>query len=63
MIFRNKYVTGFFVVHTNDDSNYLTNLIRQELDSRNANIEDIQFSTHIKDGTLFNDVLVLYTIK
>ena len=61
MFFRNKKVDGFFVIHTNDDSSYLTNLIEQELNSRNATMEDVQFSTHIKDGMLFNDVLVMYT--
>ena len=61
MFFRNKKVDGFFVIHTNDDSSYLTNLIEQELNSRNATMEDVQFSTHIKDGMLFNDVLVTYT--
>ena len=61
MFFRNKKVDGFFVIHTNDDSSYLTNLIEQELNNRNATMEDVQFSTHIKDGMLFNDVLVMYT--
>ena len=61
MFFRNKKVDGFFVIHTNDDSSYLTNLTEQELNSRNATMEDVQFSTHIKDGMLFNDVLVMYT--
>lgn len=61
MYFRNKKVDGFFVIHTNDDSSCLTSLIKQELSSRNATMEDVQFSTHIKDGTLFNDVLVMYT--
>lgn len=60
MYFRDKKVDGFFVIHTNDDSSYLTYLIRQELNNRNAIMEDVQFSTHIKDGMLFNDVLVMY---
>lgn len=63
MFFRNKKVDGFFVIHTNDDSSYLTYLIEQELNNRNATMEDVQFSTHIKDGKLFNDVLVMYTEK
>lgn len=61
MYFRDKKVDGFFVIHTNDDSYYLTSLIKQELSNRNATMEDVQFSTHIKDGMLFNDVLVMYT--
>ena len=60
MYFRDKKVDGFFVIHTNDDSSYLTCLIKQELMTRNATMEDIRFSTHIKDGMLFNDVLVMY---
>ena len=61
MFFRNKKVDGFFVIHTNDDSSYLTNLIEQELNNRNATMEDVKFYTNIKDGMLFNDVLVMYT--
>ena len=48
------------MIHTNDDSYCLTSLIKQELSNRNATMEDVQFSTHIKDGAPFNDVLVMY---
>ena len=44
MFFRNKKVDGFFVIHTNDDSSYLTNLIQQELNNRNANLKAAKYA-------------------
>lgn len=60
MKFRNTPIDGFFIIHTPHNGTLLTKKIQEELDTRNADIEDLQFSTHIENGSVINDVLVMY---
>lgn len=60
MKFRNTPIDGFFIIHTPHNGILLTNEIQETLDARKADIEDLQFSTHIEDGIVINDVLVMY---
>lgn len=59
MKFRNTPVDGFFALHI-ATGEPLTEAIKEELEKDNAVMEDVQYSTHIEDGVLFNDVLVMY---
>lgn len=60
MKFRNTPIDGFFIIHTSYNGKLLTERIQEALDTRNADIEDLQFSTHIENGSVINDVLVMY---
>lgn len=59
MKFRNTPVDGFFALHI-AAGEPLTEAIKEELAKTDAVMEDVQYSTHIEDGVLFNDVLVMY---
>lgn len=59
MKFRNTPVDGFFALHI-ASGEPLTEAIKEELAKTDAVMEDVQYSTHIEDGVLFNDVLVMY---
>jgi len=64
MKFRERQVDGFFVIHSYDDNPLLTELIKQRLEVLNADMEDVQYSTHItQEGRVMNDVLVMYRAK
>lgn len=62
MKFRDQKVGGFFVVHTKENGVLLSRSIQKRLDSNNADMLDVQYSTHIDVSTLqvINDVLVMY---
>lgn len=61
MKFRDQEVSGFFVVHSRADGVLLSKLIRDRLDLHKADMLDVQYSTHIQNGQVYNDVLVMYT--
>lgn len=60
MKFRDRQVDGFFVITTRECGVLLSNLIEVRLNALNADMEDVQYSTHIMNGQLYNDVLVMY---
>lgn len=62
MKFRDQKVDGFFVVHTKENGVLLSRSIQKRLDSNNADMLDVQYSTHIDVNTrqVINDVLVMY---
>ena len=59
MQFRNTPVDGFFALHI-ASGEPLTQAIQEELEKDNAVMEDVQYSTHMEDDVLYNDVLVMY---
>lgn len=64
MKFRERQVDGFFVVHSYEDGVLLSTLIEQRLAALNADMEDVQYSTHItQEFRVMNDVLVMYRIR
>ena len=70
MKFRDKVVDGFFTVSMVDETcgELLTEEIEHRLESLNADMVDVQYSTHWwlgKDGIehLVHDVLVMYAVK
>ena len=63
MKFRERQVDGFFVVTTRECGALLSNLIEVRLNALNADMEDVQYSTHIVNGQLYNDVLVMYLTR
>lgn len=64
MKFRETEVDGFFCIHTYCDGPTLNNLIEKHLDLYGADMEDVQYSTHItQEGRIMNDVLVMYKKK
>lgn len=64
MKFRERHVDGFFVVHSYEDGAVLSALIDQRLKALHADMEDVQYSTHItQEGRVMNDVLVMYSGK
>lgn len=60
MKFRDRQVDGFFVITTRECGVLLSNLIEVRLNALSADMEDVQYSTHIMNGQLYNDVLVMY---
>lgn len=61
MKFRERQVDGFFVIHTCNSGILLSELIQKYLESYNADMEDVQYSTHLTQyGDIMNDVLVMY---
>lgn len=63
MKFRDQKVSGFFVVHSKENGINLTRSIERRLKTLNADMLDVQYSTHTDVSTyqLINDVLVMYT--
>lgn len=63
MKFRDQKVSGFFVIHTTEDGALLSIAIEQRLKTLNADMLDVQYSTHQHNGqgSVVNDVLVMYT--
>lgn len=59
MKFRNTPVDGFFALHI-PCGMPLTEPIRKKLISLDAVMEDVQYSTHVEEDILYNDVLVMY---
>lgn len=62
MKFRDRQVDGFFTIHSYENTVLLSNEIETRLDAYNADMEDVQYSTHIDpvSGRIVNDVLVMY---
>lgn len=61
MRFREQPVSGFIVLHVKDNHNILTQVIRDKLMELDADMLDVQYSTHIDtDGSLINDILIVY---
>lgn len=60
MKFRDRQVDGFFVITTRACGVLLSNRIETRLNTISADMEDVQYSTHIMNGQLYNDVLVMY---
>lgn len=61
MKFRERQVDGFFVIHSYEDGALLSKLIELHLDALNADMEDVQYSTHVtQENRVMNDVLVMY---
>lgn len=64
MRFRERQVDGFFVIHTCNSGILLSELIQKYLESYNADMEDVQYSTHLtQHGEIMNDVLVMYRTR
>lgn len=64
MKFRDTPVDGFFCIHSKADGVLLTQLIEQHLEFLEAEMQDVQYSTHLtQDGSIMNDVLVMYCKK
>lgn len=64
MKFRDTPVDGFFCIHTEEDGAMLTQLIEKRLEFLGADMQDVQYSTHLtQDGAVMNDVLVMYCKK
>lgn len=64
MNFRDTPVDGFFCIHTYDDGVTMSKLIEKHLELFNADMEDVQYSTHItQEGKIMNDILVMYRKK
>lgn len=62
MKFRETPIDGFFVIHTYDDGPLMSRLIQQHLDLYDADMQDVQYSTHLtQEGKIMNDVLVMYS--
>ena len=63
MKFRDQEVSGFFVVHSRENGVLLSRSIERRLETLNADMLDVQYSTHIDMNTyqVINDVLVMYT--
>lgn len=63
MKFRDKEVSGFFVVHSKENGVLLSRSIERRLETLNADMLDVQYSTHLDLSTcrVINDVLVMYT--
>lgn len=63
MKFRDQEVSGFFVIHSSEDGVLLSRAIEHRLETLNADMLDVQYSTHQHDGQgpVINDVLVMYT--
>lgn len=63
MKFRDQEVSGFFVIHSSEDGVLLSRAIEHRLETLNADMLDVQYSTHIDVNTyqVINDVLVMYT--
>lgn len=62
MKFRDTPIDGFFVIHTYDDGPLMSRLIQQHLDLYDADMQDVQYSTHLtQEGKIMNDVLVMYS--
>lgn len=62
MRFREQLVSGFIVLHVKDDHCILTQVIQDKLLELDADMLDVQYSTHIDtDGSLINDILIMYT--
>lgn len=63
MKFRDQEVSGFFVIHSSEDGALLSRAIEHRLETLNADMLDVQYSTHIDVNTfqVINDVLVMYT--
>lgn len=62
MKFRDQEVSGFFVVHSRENGVLLSRSIERRLETLNADMLDVQYSTHIDMNTfqVINDVLVMY---
>lgn len=63
MKFRDRQVDGFFVITTDACGALLSHLIEARLNELNADMEDVQYSTHTMNGQLYNDVLVMYRTR
>lgn len=63
MKFRDRQVDGFFVISTRESGALLSFAIENRLEAMNADMEDVQYSTHIMHGLLYNDVLVMYRYR
>lgn len=63
MKFRDQEVSGFFVIHSSEDGVLLSRAIEHQLETLNADMLDVQYSTHqpCGQGPIINDVLVMYT--
>lgn len=63
MKFRDQEVSGFFVVHSKENGVLLSRSIERRLETLNADMLDVQYSTHLDLNTcrVINDVLVMYT--
>ena len=63
MKFRDQEVSGFFVIHSSEDGVLLSRAIEHRLETLNADMLDVQYSTHQRGikGPIINDVLVMYT--
>lgn len=63
MKFRDQEVEGFFVVHSRENGALLSRSIERRLETLNADMLDVQYSTHqpCGQGPIINDVLVMYT--
>lgn len=61
MKFRGQEVSGFFVIHSKENGVLLSQEIELRLNMYNADMLDVQYSTHFQDGQTYNDVLVMYT--
>ena len=60
MKFREKQIDGFFALHLSDDEDALTTAIERKLRELNAEMQDMQYSTHLENGILYNDILIMY---
>ena len=62
MKFRDQEVAGFFVVHSRENGVLLSRSIERRLETLNADMLDVQYSTHLDMNTfqVINDVLVMY---
>lgn len=62
MKFRDQEVSGFFVIHSSEDGVLLSRAIEHRLETLNADMLDVQYSTHLdmNTGQVINDVLVMY---
>lgn len=62
MKFRDQEVAGFFVIHSSEDGVLLSRAIEKRLETLNADMLDVQYSTHQHGiaGQVKNDVLVMY---
>lgn len=63
MKFRDRQVDGFFVITTQECGTLLSRLIEDRLRSLNADMEDVQYSTHTVGRLMFNDVLIMYRYR
>lgn len=65
MKFRGNRVDGFFTIsYIEEPGTDLTTQIEYKLSQLNADLEDVQYSTHItQDNKVVHDILVMYVIK